>query len=52
MRDSTLQELKYKNPDISQKEIDDFLNSYEKVIKTAKFEDLYSKYGKPIRMKL
>ena len=52
VRDSTLQELKYKNPDISQKEIDDFLNSYEKVIKTAKFEDLYSKYGKPIRMKL
>ena len=46
VRDSTLQELKYKNPDISQKEIDDFLNSYEKVIKTSKFEKLYLKHGK------
>ena len=52
VRDSTLQELKYKNPDISQKEIDDFLNSYEKVIKTAKFEELYLKHGKPIHMEL
>jgi hypothetical protein len=47
-----LQELKYKNPDISQKEIDDFLNSYEKVIKTSKFEELYLKHGKPIHMEL
>lgn len=52
VRDSTLQELKYKNPDISQKEIDDFLNSYEKVIKTSKFEKLYLKHGKPIHMEL
>lgn len=52
VRDSTLQELKYKNPDISQKEIDDFLNSYEKVIKTSKFEELYLKHGKPIHMEL